>query len=43
MEWLKANGDNEALQNKIGEYEKNYKIHIYIFLTYTDHFRTILS
>lgn len=41
MEWLKANGDNEALQNKIGE--KNDKIHIYIFLTYTDHFSTILS
>lgn len=39
----KANGDNEVLQNKIGEYEKNYKIHIYIFLTYTDHFSTILS
>lgn len=43
MEWLKVNGDNEVLQNKIGEYEKNDKIHIYIFLTYPDHFSTILS
>lgn len=25
MEWLKANGNNEALQNKIGEYEKMIK------------------
>lgn len=25
MEWLKANGDNEVLQNKIGEYEEMIK------------------
>ena len=39
----KVNGDNEVLQNKIKKKKKNYKIHIYIFLTYTDHFSTILS